>query len=124
MHNMNYKGMQNTEKIQRDKMIRHNLKANGISLTISSNLLYFNFTKSRQKTLYEVTLENLRHNVSDLRRNNVSIALANYVTKQLKSIYLYPNVLVIGFYQTLLNEITELVSITSLALDLCQAITY
>ena len=46
MHNMNYKGMQNTEKIQGVKMIRLNLKANG-SLTISSNLFYLNFTKSR-----------------------------------------------------------------------------
>ena len=31
--------------------VRLNNKANNISLTISSNLLYFNFTKSQQKTL-------------------------------------------------------------------------
>ena len=41
----------------------------------------------------------------------------------------YPSVLVVGFYQTHWNEITELasialVSITSVALDLRWAITY
>ena len=36
--------------------------------------------------------------VSNLRRKNVDIALANYVMEQLKSIYLYPNVLVVGLY--------------------------
>ena len=50
-------------------------------------------------------------NVSNVRRNNVSIALANYVIKPLKSIYLYPSVLVVGLYQTYRNDITELVSI-------------
>ena len=44
--NMNYLDKQNSEKIQRVK-IRLNLKTNDISLIISSNLLYFNFTKSR-----------------------------------------------------------------------------
>ena len=68
-------------------------------------------------------------NVSNLRRNNVNIALAIYVPKPLKSIYLYPSVLVVGFYQTHWNEITELVSIalviiTSVALDVRQTITY
>ena len=44
--NMNYKGKENSEKIQRVK-VRFILKANYISLTISSNRLFFNFTKSR-----------------------------------------------------------------------------
>ena len=44
--NMHYIDKQNSEKIQRVK-IRLNLKTNDISLIISSNLLYFNFTKSR-----------------------------------------------------------------------------
>ena len=57
-------------------------------------------------------LENLRQNVSNLHRNNVNIALANYVIKLLKSIYLYFSVLVVGLYQTHWNEITELVSFT------------
>ena len=57
-------------------------------------------------------LENLRQNVSNLHRNNVNIALANYVIKLLKSIYLYFSVLVVGPYQTHWNEITELVSFT------------
>ena len=43
---MNYKEKHNSEKIQRVK-IRFKLKTNDISLTLSSNLLYFNFTKSR-----------------------------------------------------------------------------
>ena len=43
--NVNYKGKQNSEKIQRVK-VRLNLKANYVSLTINRNLLYFNFTKS------------------------------------------------------------------------------
>ena len=38
--------------------------------------------------------------VWNLRLNNVNIALVNYVIKQLKSIYLYPSVLVVGLYQT------------------------
>ena len=65
-------------------------------------------------------------NVSNIRRNNVNIASANYVIKPLKSIYLYPSVLVIGLYQTYRNGITELVSIalvsiTLVKLDLRQA---
>ena len=67
-------------------------------------------------------------NVSNLRRNNVNFALGNYMIKPLKSIYLYPSVLVVGFYETHWNEITDvsitLVSLTSVALDLHQAITY
>ena len=65
-------------------------------------------------------------NVSNIRRNNANIASANYVIKPLKSIYLYPSVLVVGLYQTYRNDITELVSIalvsiTLVKLDLCQA---
>ena len=45
-HNLNYKGKRNSEKIQRVKMIRLNLNVNNISLSIGSNLLHFNFTKS------------------------------------------------------------------------------
>ena len=65
-------------------------------------------------------------NVLNIRRNNVNIASANYVIKPLKSIYLYPSVLVVGLYQTYRNDITELVSIalvsiTSVKLDLRQA---
>ena len=65
-------------------------------------------------------------NVSNLRQNNVNIASENYVTKPLKSIYLYPSVLMVGLYQTCRNDITELVSIalvsiTSVKLDLPQA---
>ena len=67
-------------------------------------------------------------NVSNLRPNNVNFALGNYMIKPLKSIYLYPSVLVVGFYETHWNEITDvsitLVSLTSVALDLHQAITY
>ena len=49
--------------------------------------------------------------------------------KPLKSTYLYPSVLVVAFYQNHWNEFTELVSITlvsitSIALDFDQAITY
>ena len=44
--NVNYQEKQNSEKIQRVK-IRLSLKTNNVILTISSNLLYFNFTKSR-----------------------------------------------------------------------------
>ena len=51
-------------------------------------------------------------NVSNLSLNNVNITLANYVIKQLKSIYLYPIVLVVSLYQTHWNEITKLESIT------------
>ena len=50
-------------------------------------------------------------NASNLRGNNVNIELANYVTKPLKSIYLYPIGLMVDLYQTHWNEITELVSI-------------
>ena len=74
--------------------MRLNLKANNISLTISSNLLYFNFPKSRKKTSEAM-------NVSNLRRNNVNIALGNYVIKKLKFTYLNPCVLVVGLYQTI-----------------------
>ena len=68
-------------------------------------------------------------NVSNIRRNNVNIALANYVIKSLKSIYLYLSVLVVGLYQTYRNDITELVgialvSITLVKLDLRQAENY
>ena len=54
----------------------------------------------------------------------LTIALANYVIKLLKSIFLYASVLVVGLYQIYWNVITELVSITlvsirSVALDLC-----
>ena len=70
-------------------------------------------------------MKSLRNN---LRRNNVNIALANYMIKPLKSIYLYPSVLMVGLYETHWNEITEvsitLVSIMSVALDSRQAITY
>ena len=45
---------------------------------ISSNLLYFNFTKSRWKTLETM-------NILNLRRNKADIALASYVMKSLKS---------------------------------------
>ena len=65
-------------------------------------------------------------NFSNIRRRNVNIASANHVIKPLKPIYLYPNVLVVGLYQTYRNDITELasialVSITSAKLDLRQA---
>ena len=56
-------------------------ETNDSSLTISSNLLYFKFSKSRYRTL-EIM------NVSILRRNKVDIALASYVMKPLKSTYL------------------------------------
>ena len=46
-HNLNYKGKKNSEKIQRVKMTKLNLKVNDISLSIISDLLYFHFTKSR-----------------------------------------------------------------------------
>ena len=91
-HHVNQKGKQNSEKIQRVK-IRLNLKTNDISMTINSNLLYFNFTKSRQKTLETI-------NVLNICRNNVDIALANCVIKQLKSTYLYSSMLVFGLYHT------------------------
>ena len=90
--NVNYIEKQNSEKIQRVK-IRLNLKTNDISLIISSNLLCFNFTKSRQKTSETI-------NDSNLRRNKVNLALVSYVMKPLKSAYLLPSVLVVGLYQT------------------------
>ena len=77
---MIYIEKQNSEKIQTVK-IRLNLKTNDIGLIISSNLLYFNFTKSRLKTLETM-------NVSNLRRNKADIALASYLMKPLKSTYL------------------------------------
>ena len=46
-HNVNYKGKQNSENILKVKMIKVNLKANNLSLTICGNFLYFIFTKSR-----------------------------------------------------------------------------
>ena len=57
-------------------------------------------------------------NVSNIRRNNVNIASANYLMKPLKSIYLYPSVLVVGLYQTYQNDITELVSIALVSIIL------
>ena len=57
-------------------------------------------------------------NVSNIRRNIVNIASANYVIKPLKSIYLYPSVLVVGLYQNYRNDITELVSITLVSITL------
>ena len=68
-------------------------------------------------------------NVSNLRWNNLNIALANYVMKPLKSTYLYLSLLVIDLYQTHWNEIPEsvtisIVSVASVSLDLRQAITY
>ena len=63
-------------------------------------------------------------NVSNLSLNKVNIVLANYTIQQFKSIYLYPSVLVVGLYQTHWNEITKLVSITSVGSDLCQVINY
>ena len=47
-------------------------------------------------------------NVSNIRRNNVNIASENYVIKPLKSIYLYPSVLVVGLYQTYRNGVKKL----------------
>ena len=66
--------------------------------------------------------------VSNLRRNNVNTVSGNYGIKPLKYIYT-SSVLVAGHYQTYRNDITELVniasvSITSVALDFRQAITY
>ena len=67
-------------------------------------------------------------NVSNLRQSNVNIASANYVMKPLKSAYLYPSLLRVGFCQTYRNEITELVSIAlvsiTVKLGLRQAVTY
>ena len=77
---VNCQEKQNSEKIERVK-IRLSLKTNDIYLTINSNLLYFNFTKSGEKTLETM-------NVSNLRRNKVDIALASYMMKPLKSTYL------------------------------------
>ena len=77
---MIYIEKQNSEKIQTVKIIL-NLKTNDIGLIISSNLLYFNFTKLRLKTLETM-------NVSNLRRNKADIALASYLMKPLKSTYL------------------------------------
>ena len=51
-------------------------------------------------------------NVSDLSLNDVNIALANYLIKQLESIYLYPSMLVVGLYQTHWKKIKKLESIT------------
>ena len=84
-HNVNYKGKQNSEKIER-------VKIEGKLHNSDHQQHYFVLQ------LYKVTLENLRQNVSNLHRNNVNIALANYVIKLLKSIYLYFSVLVVGPY--------------------------
>ena len=43
-------------------------------MTISSNLLYFDFGKSSYETIGTM-------NVSNLHRNNVNIVLANYLMK-------------------------------------------
>ena len=51
-------------------------------------------------------------------RSNVNIVSANYVIKPLKSIYLYPSVLVVGLYQNYRNYITELVSIALVSITL------
>ena len=51
-------------------------------------------------------------NISNLSLNNINIALANYMIKKLKSIYLYPSMHLVRLYQTHWNEITKLVSIT------------
>ena len=51
-------------------------------------------------------------NVSNLSLNDVNIALANYLIKQLESIYLYPSMLVVGLYQTHWKKIKKLESIT------------
>ena len=59
-------------------------------------------------------------NVSNIPRNNVNIASANYEIKPLKSIYLYPSVLVVGIYQTYRNDITELVNIALVSIALVQ----
>ena len=48
-------------------------------------------------------------NLLNLPRNNVNIALANYVIKQFKSIYLYPGVSLQNYR---ISELTELVSMT------------
>ena len=85
--------------------VKTQFEASGMNLTVSSNVLYFNFMNSRLKPWETI-------NVSNLQQNNVNIALANYVIKQLKSIYLYPSVLMVGVYQTHWNQITKLVSIT------------
>ena len=66
--------------------------------------------------------------VSNLRRHNVNTVSGNYGIKPLKYMYT-SSVLIAGHYQTYRNDITELVniasvSITSVALDLRQAITY
>ena len=52
--NVNYKAKQNSGKTQRVKTY---LKVNYISLTISSNLLYFNFIKSDVRKLYAQCFE-------------------------------------------------------------------
>ena len=71
--------------------VKTQFEASGMNLTVSSNVLYFNFMNSRLKPWETI-------NVSNLQQNNVNIALANYVIKQLKSIYLYPSVLMVGVY--------------------------
>ena len=67
--------------------------------------MYLTFANPRQKTIETM-------NISHLCRNNVNIALANYLMKSLKSTCLYFSVFVVGFYQTHLNEITNSVSIS------------
>ena len=61
--------------------------------------------------------------VSNLRRNNVNTVSGNNGIKPLKYIYT-SSVLVAGLYQTYRNDITELVNIASVDLDLRHAITY
>ena len=78
--NVNYIEKQNSEKIHRVE-ISLDLKTDDISVIISSNLLYLNFTKSRQKTLEAI------HD-SNLRRNKANLELVSYVMKPLKSTYL------------------------------------
>ena len=67
---MNYIEKQNSQRIQ-SIWVTINLKTVNVSLIISSDLLHFNFTKSRYKTLETM-------NVSNLRRNKVDNALASY----------------------------------------------
>ena len=47
LHNVSYEVKQSSEKIQKVNMIKLNWRTSNVKVSMSSNLLYFNFTKSR-----------------------------------------------------------------------------
>ena len=100
LRNVSYEVKQSSEKIQKVNMIKLNLRASNVRVSMSSNLLYFNFFI----LIYCIL------SFSNISLKNCNIALANYVIKQMKSIYVQPSVLVVSLSYNYSNEITKIVS--------------